>query len=127
MAKDGENLYMNIKIAVASTDGKIVNQHFGRANVFYILLVNAEENTYEYLEKRELTPICNGGTHEDSALYTNIESLKDCQYILVSKVGVRAQNEIERRGIQVYEISGVIEESVNQLLKYVEIQKLIYG
>lgn len=32
------------KIAVASTDGKVVNQHFGRADTFYILETDENNN-----------------------------------------------------------------------------------
>ena len=49
-----------IRVAVASSDGFVVNSHFGRARDFYIYEVSENEDTV-LLEKRELVPICEAG------------------------------------------------------------------
>lgn len=118
---------MKVKIAIASTDGKVVNQHFGRADTFYIVLVNPEESIYEYLEKREFEPVCLGGGHEEDRLQKAVDRLMDCQYVLVSKIGIHVQSALEKSDIQVYEIPGIIEDSIDRLLKYVEIKKMLNG
>jgi predicted Fe-Mo cluster-binding NifX family protein len=113
-----------IKIAVASTDGKLVNQHFGRADVFYILDVDEETAEFTLSEKRNVVPVCNRGDHEDGELKKNLESLSDCRYILVSRAGMRACSEAEALGIEIVDIPGIISDSVAELVKYIKVQNL---
>ena len=115
---------MSYKIAVASTDGKVVNQHFGRADQFYIIEVH-DEGRYELIELRRLPPVCQGGDHDDDAIQRNVKSLSDCQYVLVSRIGQRAENELEGQGISVYIIPDIIEDALNKLISYVEINNMI--
>ncbi|MBP2045245.1 NifB/NifX family molybdenum-iron cluster-binding protein [Methanobacterium aggregans] len=51
---------ISIRVAVASSDGKYVNQHFGHAGQFLIFDVDRSGN-YEFLELRENVPSCKGG------------------------------------------------------------------
>jgi nitrogen fixation protein NifX len=117
-------VYMSYRIAVASTDGKVVNQHFGRTEQFYIIEVN-EDETYKSIEIRKLPPSCLGANHDDDTMQGNVESLSDCKYVLVSRIGQGAENVLDRQGITSYVIPGLIEESVNKLISYVQINKLI--
>jgi predicted Fe-Mo cluster-binding NifX family protein len=107
-----------VKIAVATTDGKIVNQHFGKAEQFYILNVDEEAITYDLTEIRHTGSVCQGGDHEDTRLLEVISALKDCDYVLVSRIGMRARNILEKSGIDAYEIPGVVEESVDKLIRF---------
>lgn len=116
---------MNYKIAVASSDGKVVNQHFGRADVFYIIEANSESMMYTYLESRRVTPICQGHEHDDNQLAKLGEILKDCNYVLVSQIGYGARSVLEQKKIEVFELPGFIDESVKRLISYVEVQKLL--
>ena len=111
------------KIAVASTDGKVVNQHFGRADTFYILETD-ENNGFTCIEIRKSPPVCEGGEHDDNNMKKRVQSLADCEYVLVSRIGIRAENELNNAGIDVYEIPGYIEESVDKLMKYLVIQNM---
>ena len=115
---------MSYKIAVASTDGKVVNQHFGKADHFYIIEVD-DESRYELIELRKTPPVCQGGDHDDDAIQRNVKALSDCQYVLVSRVGQRAENELEKQGINVYVIPDMIENALNKLISYVEINNMI--
>lgn len=114
---------MEYKIAVASSDGIVVNSHFGKARDFYIYQMDDKERIH-FLEKRSVTPVCEGGNHDDEKLKTSLEKLKDCKYLLVSRIGSGAANIAESFGIDSYEIPGIIEESVEQLIKYIKIKKL---
>lgn len=112
------------RIAVASTDGKVVNQHFGRAEVFYI--VEAEpDGSFSCLEKREVSAFCEGGDHDDARLKNAIEKIKDCPFVMVSRIGSRAERALEEYGIHVFELPGIIEESVKEMVNYLEIQNMI--
>ena len=46
---------MDVKIAIASSDGLTVNEHFGRAHCFRIYRLN--DAGYEFVELRENIPI----------------------------------------------------------------------
>lgn len=116
---------MGYKIAIASTDGKVVNQHFGRAKVFYIVDADSANMTFTYLESRKVIPICQGQEHDDGQLNELAAILKDCNYVLVSQIGYGARNVLEQNKIEVFELPGFIDESIKRLLSYVEVQKLL--
>lgn len=125
MGKEKGGVSMKYKIAIASSDGKVVNQHFGRASVFYIVNADSENMTYTYLESRDVNPICQGQEHEDSKLSELAGILKDCNYVLVSRIGYGARNALEKNNIEVFELPGFIEDSIKRLLTYVEVSKLL--
>ncbi|MDE5779489.1 MAG: dinitrogenase iron-molybdenum cofactor biosynthesis protein [Lachnospiraceae bacterium] len=111
------------KVAVASSDGIAINQHFGRADTFYIYEVT-EEGKHKLLEIRTVTPVCSGGNHNDHALRSNINKLKDCRYIVVSRIGMGAENAMEQSGIVPMELPGMIEDSIDKLITYQQLQNL---
>jgi len=109
----GETEY---KIAVASSDGIVVNSHFGRAKRFWIFAF--KNGKLEHLEAREVVPVCEMGTHDEAVLKENVERLSDCTHILAARVGNGARAIIESYGINVYELPGLIEESVDKMVRY---------
>ena len=110
-------------VAAASSDGIVVNNHFGKAGLFYIYEVDDEGNT-KCIENRRLTPVCEGGNHDENRLKENLEKLKDCKYILVSRIGNGAAMMAEKFGITPMELPGIIAESIEELIKYRKIQNL---
>lgn len=113
-----------VRIAAASTDGKLINQHFGRADKFYILETNEDTARYQLVEIREAKPICHNGEHEESKMEETVKNISDCKIILVSRIGTRARNELERLGIEVFEMPDVIEKAVDKLIRYRKVQSL---
>lgn len=111
------------KVAVASSDGIVVNQHFGRADTFFIYEMAGTGN-YRFLETRTVTPVCNGGNHNEEKLCSNISKFMDCKYILVSRIGMGAANAMEQSGVMPMELPGMIEESIGKLITYEQIQNL---
>lgn len=110
-------------IAVASSDGIVVNSHFGRAKKFYIYKVT-DYGEPQLVEMREVSPVCNGGEHNNENLKSNLLKFSDCKYLLVSRIGSGAANMAESLGIESYEIPGEIGESIDQLNKYIKIKEL---
>lgn len=110
------------KIAVASSDGIVVNRHFGHATQFYIYEIMEEEK--RLLEIRKVQSVCQGGNHDDRKLVETINKIADCNYLLVSRIGYGAATVAEQKGVIPYEIPGLIEESIQQLLNYIKIKKL---
>lgn len=113
------------KVAVASSDGIVVNNHFGRAGDFYIYQIDTDDvEQMHFLERRSVTPVCEGGNHDNEKLRTNLEKLGDCKYLLVSRIGNEAAGMAAGFGMECYEIPGIIEESIEQLIKYIKVKKL---
>lgn len=110
------------KIAVASSDGIVVNSHFGHARQFYIYEIRDDD--VKLLETRIVKPVCQGGNHDDRRLSENIDKIADCKYLLVSKIGYGAALATEQKGVESYELPGIIDESIQQLLNYIKMKKL---
>ncbi|MBR1744214.1 MAG: dinitrogenase iron-molybdenum cofactor biosynthesis protein [Lachnospiraceae bacterium] len=110
-------------VAVASSDGIVVNSHFGRASTFFIYEVTGSEDI-RLVEQRVVSPVCEGGNHSEERLKENLLEFRDCKYLLVSRIGAGAARMAESLGMEAYEIPGVIEESITQLVKYIQVQRL---
>lgn len=109
-------------IAVASSDGIVVNNHFGKARTFYIY--EEKDDKITYVEKREVEPVCNGGNHDDDRLQENLEKFTDCKYLLVSRIGYGAAAAVQSYGIDTYELPGMIEDSIRQVINYEKVKNL---
>lgn len=116
--------FVKFRIAVATSDGIVVNQHFGRADKFTIYDIN-QDNTIDYKEERVVAPVCQGGVHDELKLKESVSYLTDCKYVLVSRIGQGAINALEQGGINPMELPGVIEESIRKLVAYDEVQALL--
>ncbi len=112
------------KIAVASSDGIVVNQHFGRADKFYIYETD-DSGVFSLLETRSTKPVCQAGNHDEHTLCENISRFTDCKYLLVSRIGNGAANIAEQAGITAVELPGMIDESIKKLVSYEKVQNLI--
>ena len=93
---------MSFKVAVASSDGNFINQHFGHAQKFYIFDLDTAAEEFPLLEVRERKPVCSGQIHDDQALWEAAKALKDCQAVFASQIGPRAQEVLQAGGIHPY-------------------------
>ncbi len=105
---------MSLRVAVASSDGKFINQHFGHAHLFLIFDLDKEGN-FEFIELRENVPACNGGNHTTGALDATLDLIKDTDIVLVSQIGSVASQFLVSNGIQPYMISTYIDEALEKL------------
>ena len=103
-----------MKIAVASTDGKNVNLHFGKAKTLYIYQYKDEK--LELLEKREVTIIPNKKHQWKETLNT----IKDCDAIICQQAGMNGRYGIEEAGIKLVENLGPVEKVLNEYIKHYE-------
>ena len=106
---------MAVRAAVASSDGKIVNKHFGKADCF--LIFELRDGEFRYIEKRNTSPCCNMGTHEESSFENTAKTLSDCSVIIVSHIGQGAADFMENRGFAVYEAPFPIRAVLDKLVK----------
>jgi len=109
----------SLRIAVASSDGKVVNQHFGKATRFLILETDGKK--IKVLEVRENNPACGSleyGGHEEDSMDRSISLIHDCDAVLCSRIGGGAAEELIRRGIEPVEAPGYIQENVLTYARY---------
>ena len=112
----------NYLVAAASEDGRLIREHFGRAHTFYIYRMY--EEGYDLVGTREVHPPCQGGYHFEDGLREALEKFTDCKYILVSRIGPGAENMAQQLGITAVELPGDLEEGLEKLRTYEQIQKL---
>ena len=105
---------MSFKVAVASSDGKYINQHFGMAQQFLIFEIDDEGN-YKFLELRNNTPACDVGGHTDEAMARSAELISDCEVLLASQIGPAAVNALASYGIEAYMAPTFIDTALKEL------------
>ena len=98
-----------MKVAVASSDGIVINQHFGRADTFYIYEI-LQTGKIRFLEKRKGRPFCHSGEHEEQDLLDSVELLADCDKVLVLQLGRGAERALIARKVEPVATRGFIEE-----------------
>jgi predicted Fe-Mo cluster-binding NifX family protein len=103
-----------MRVAVASSDGIVVNQHFGRADTFYIYELKGLDGV-EYIEKRKGIPFCHGGEHDEGELQGAVELLSDCKKVFVLQIGGGAQRQLIESGIEPVESRGMIQEVLKSI------------
>lgn len=116
------------RVAVASTDGKVVNQHFGRASEFHIFDLDTEHIQAWYVGTRATDSCCHGGEHGDSAFDNAFKVLGDVSAVLVSKIGHEASDYLESKGIVPYQAPFAIEPLFRKIFddKLYEVDKWQY-
>ncbi len=100
-----------MQIAVASSQGKTVDLHFGHAEVFHIYTIEGDGLTLD--KKIKVTPLSTGDTNHafDPQRFAKIkEALTSCSKIYCTKIGEKPKQEMQERGIEVIEYDGLITE-----------------
>jgi predicted Fe-Mo cluster-binding NifX family protein len=99
---------MKYKIAVSTTDGLTIYEHFGRTKVFRIY--ELEEDAWRELEMRAVPAPCREGEHHTADFDAVCGLLSDCAAIVVAKIGPGASDHLHQRGIRVFEVPGAVEK-----------------
>lgn len=89
-----------MRIAIASTDGKMVNEHFGRATRFWIFDVTGDQQSM--IMVRNVEPLSTGDKNhpfDPERMDSVADIIKDCQQVYCTKIGDRPREELEKRGI----------------------------
>ncbi|MFT8314072.1 MAG: NifB/NifX family molybdenum-iron cluster-binding protein [Clostridium sp.] len=104
---------MSYKVAIATSNGKFVNQNFDKATQFAIYEV--EDKKFNLLEVRENNHICNDSEQQKNSMYETINFLLDCKVVLISMIAVEPENVLFHKGIITYETS----DAIDDVLQYV--------
>ena len=90
-----------VLVAVASSGGGRVNQHFGRAEEFWIY--EAGPGWARFVQARNVRRFCSGllGCDDDpSALGKLVSMLSDCAAVIATDIGPRPREALEKVGIR---------------------------
>ncbi len=96
-------------IAVASSDGMLVDQHLGKTKYLYIYQQTVKG--FKYVEKRK-TPAIGIG---DFRWIRMAGMLKDCRALLVYEAGYNPMNILKDSGINIVKMKGLIDEGLNSI------------
>lgn len=108
-----------MKVAIVSTDGKVINQHFGKASRFFIFDVD-DCGKIQFLEVRETIPVCGSADygHADEVLSRTISLISDCEALLCSRIGSKPQEELRKKGIKPVEAPYFIDEALENVSNF---------
>jgi nitrogen fixation protein NifX len=112
-----------MKIAFATTDGKSIDEHFGRAARFVVYELT--EGGVQYVEERTFgegtdTSVTStrgqGQAHED-AVQAKVDRLADCRLIYMTEIGGPSAARLVRKGIMPLKVKapGPIEQELERL------------
>jgi len=105
---------MSFKVAVASSDGKFVNQHFGMAQQFLIFEID-DEGEYKFVELRENVPACDVEGHTEDAMIRSVKLISDCKTLIASQIGPAAIDVLIKNNIEPYIAPTFIDDALKQL------------
>ncbi len=89
-----------VLMAVATSGGGVINQHFGHATEF--LIYEASSSGVRFIGHRKVDQYCIGNDtcgEKESALAGSIRSLSGCEAVLCSKIGFEPWGLLEEAGI----------------------------
>jgi len=108
-----------LKMLVTSSDRRVINQHFGHADKFYIY--QYDNGTINLLEIRDVLKYCSGPggcTSECEKIDQLINATTGCDVILTMRIGLEPQKILERQGKKVLATYGFIGESIQKAANY---------
>lgn len=117
---------MSYKIAIASSDGINIDQHFGEISSLLVFDVNENDGSFSLDCKRDVPfPKDEGAECEESGCscgkgFTDriTQTVKDCQYFLVAKIGNRPHRFLQENNVNCIEAPFPIEDAVKKLNGY---------
>lgn len=100
-----------MKIAIVTTDGINVDDHFGKAERF--LIYESKDGRMEQIGARETVPLSAGNTDHpfDAERFSRIVgSIADCKRVYVTKIGDVPAERLKAQGIEPVIYKGPISE-----------------
>ena len=86
---------MSLRLAFASTDGMVVDEHFGAASRFHVFTLDQDG------PRRSAVIVCaTGDGHDDNRLGQRITALHECRAVLCTAIGQGALRKLRASGIE---------------------------
>jgi nitrogen fixation protein NifX len=89
------------RIAIASSNGKLIDTHFGHAERFDVY--ELADSGFAFVETRRPGAACSGGRHDEEAFDATLAAIGDCEAVFVSVIGYGAAAYLNRKGMRVFE------------------------
>jgi predicted Fe-Mo cluster-binding NifX family protein len=115
---------MKFNVAITTSDGKLINQHFGHCSEFSIVEVDAGSGEWKFVEKRKTTPTCQEFSHNPEHVMEVAKMLSDCLYLLTLRIGAYPSAILQNYGITCLEAPELISESLERLCSYYKINHI---
>lgn len=103
-----------MKIAVASTNGKMVDLHFADTDKFLVYEVDDQDGKFKEVRKKTKLPLENHGERWIASL----DLINDCKAVLCSKIGKEPTIELRKMGIKPIELNCKVEEALSECSKH---------
>jgi predicted Fe-Mo cluster-binding NifX family protein len=105
-------------IAVATKDGRDIDQHFGHAERF--LIYDVEGSEAKLVDEKKVERYCSfdeGHPLRGHILRGIADALAGCRAVVTARIGPAPQGEMERLGFDVYSATGEIKATLIELAK----------
>jgi len=107
-----------VRLAVSSTNGNIIDQHFGHSKEFYIY--EYENQSVRFIESREVDKYCNGPECDgEDKIEKIIKTLSDCQMVLSLRIGYEPKKKLMLKNIIPIETYDVVTNGILEAVKNV--------
>lgn len=103
-----------MKIAVASTDGKVIDLHFGDANRFLIFELEEGEGKFQEMREKTSIPLNN---HQERWV-ASIDLINDCKAVLCNKIGDEPTIELRKLGIKPIQLDCDVKDAIEECSKH---------
>lgn len=122
---------MKFKVAVTSSDGKLLDQHFGHCSDFRIAEVDSGSGEWKFVENRKTEQTCHNFSHQEKHVKEVVELLSDCRYLLTYRIGSYPCSLFLSRGIECLETSteepAPLEQAFRGLRRYLADRPALFG
>jgi predicted Fe-Mo cluster-binding NifX family protein len=106
------------RFAVASKDGRIVDEHFGHAETFYIYESNGDN--VRFIDTRSVAKYCSGADSCDSADRDKVfDMLSDCDTVIALRIGLAPAQKLQSAGKRVISVYEYTETAVLNAAKQI--------
>ena len=105
-------------IAVASKDGREINQHFGHAERF--LIYEVENDSVKLVDEKKVERYCSFDPEHPlrSRVLKGIgDALQGCRAVATAQMGEHPRGELENLGIEPFIVTGPIKTTLVELAK----------
>ena len=110
-----------MRIAVASSNGKNVDLHFGKASSLYVYEYDEEKDELKFIDQRTVE-IEVDMKHQNPKI---IKAIEDCKVCICEQFGPKAAIYAEDAGLKLVSDEGTVEEVLRKYIDHVNFMKNI--
>jgi predicted Fe-Mo cluster-binding NifX family protein len=104
------------RAALATSDGKNIDLHFGKCARFTVVEINGADGEWRVVEERATFPLCEAGD-SDETMDAAVKAISDCKFVVVSRIGRWPFAALYAKGIECVEFSGAIKDAIEKTIK----------